>query len=619
MQYYPFDSRNPLYKNKTGAVASNEKMRLRLLLHKDACVYSAHLIIKSDFTNETEYIEMYPTDWCEDYRFWECEITKSEGLYWYYFKYDSRFGEFKVTKCHHSLGYVSDKGTAWQLTVYDKQFKSVDWLNGGVIYQIFPDRFNKSGKTVLPNDTSRFIVDNWSDTPEYRQDGTKRTLGNDFFGGDLIGITEKLPYLSSLGVTCIYLNPIFYSSSNHRYNTADYTKIDPMLGTQKDLRELCEEAQKHGIKIILDGVFSHTGDDSVYFNKYGNFDSVGAYNSKESPYYNWFKFGNFPDKYDSWWGISTLPETQENNPDFTEFITGENGIIRYWLRQGVSGWRLDVADELPDKFLSNIRNAVKSESDNFFLLGEVWEDATNKISYGARRKFLLGHQLDSVMNYPFSDAIIDFVKNGNSEHLIETVLDICENYPKPALNTLMNHIGTHDTPRILTVLGKNEFRPDREWQSKQSLNQHEYSLAVKRLKIASAVQYTLPGVPSLYYGDEAGMQGYGDPFCRATYPWGTENADLLNHYKFLGSVRRKFDCLKDGDFYCVTCGDGYAAYTRNGNTDSLFFAANTTDRDIWLEPPEDFKHNDSVIYGEPLNSDRWLKLPPISFAILKSK
>ena len=616
MNYYPFDSRNILYKSIQGALAEGENLRLKVLFHKTAEIFSAFLELQDDATNEYTEIAMTPKDCLGDYRFYECTVTPKTGLYWYHFKFTTNLGEFRIKRCDRSFGFVSDDGENWQLTVYDKDFSTPDWLKGGIIYQIFPDRFYNSGseKQNVPDD--RFIVTDWEKQPEFRQDDRFFRLGNDYYGGDLNGIKEKLPYLKSLGVSCIYLNPIFEAHSNHRYNTADYMKVDPLLGTKSDLEELVKSAKEQGIYIILDGVFSHTGDDSIYFNRYNRYDSVGAFNSKNSPYYNWYKFDNSKIGYSAWWGVPTLPEVYEDEPSYTDFITGENGVIDYWLKTGVKGFRLDVADELPDKFLKNLRKAVKKPSRDNFLLGEVWEDASNKISYGKRRKFLLGNQLDSVMNYPFSNAIIEYLQGGAPHKLINTVAEISENYPKPALNLLMNHIGTHDTPRILTLLGKGgEINTDREWQARQKLTQEEYLKGSALLKVGALLQYTLPGVPSLYYGDEVGMQGYGDPFCRGTYPWGKEDTSLLSFYKCLGAVRREQKVFKDGDFIPVYADWGEVAYIRKSGDEQILIAATRWHGGAEIKIPEEFINAECLLGQKPDGNK--LHLSPYGFSVLK--
>ncbi|MBQ0083334.1 MAG: glycoside hydrolase family 13 protein [Clostridiales bacterium] len=620
MQYYPFDSRNPLYRDRIGAVAEGQTLRLRLLLHKDAKVNAAFMLYRNDNSGIYRQIEMKPAEMLEDYQYYDCEMNFEAGLYWYFFKYESAYGTFFVTKCSHSIGFVSEDGSPWQQTVYKADFTTPDWLAGGIIYQIFPDRFYNSGKKKENLPSGRFINKDWDKQPEYRQNNGECSLGNDFYGGDLEGIIQKLPYLADLSVSCIYLNPIFSSSSNHRYDTADYMKIDPLLGNENDLKRLCKEAKKYGISVILDGVFSHTGADSVYFNKYGNFDSEGAYNSQNSKYYSWYKFEDWPHKYSAWWGVPSLPETDEENPEFSDYITGADGVIEHWNKCGIAGWRLDVADELPDDFIVKIRNAVKKDNKEAYLLGEVWEDASNKMSYGTRREFLRGKELDSVMNYPFANAISDFMYCGDAVKLVDTVVDILENYPAPAVKVLMNHIGTHDTPRILTRLSKSfKNGESRAWQSTQKLTDEERAFAAEKLKLAATLQFTLPGVPSIFYGDEAGVEGYGDPFCRAAFPWDSIDTDLLEFYKKLGKIRKNASCLKEGVFIPVHSERGYIFYKREDDKDSLLIGVNVNDYDIWAKCPENFTNRPQLLFGTKPNSDGYINLKPNSMCIYKIK
>ena len=604
MEYYPFDSRNTLYRSKIGALAAGETLRLRVLLHFDAHVHNVYLMIKNDSDSDYTCIEMLPRETLENYRFYDCEIKRDEGLYFYCFKYTSDYGDFFITKDVASLGVFSrNKCIPWQLTVYEKEFNVPEWVKGGIIYQIFPDRFYSSGtsKSNIPND--RFINSDWFKEPEYRQTDGLCTLGNDYYGGDLRGIKEKLPYLKELGVNCIYLNPIFEAHSNHRYNTADYMKIDAMLGDEKDLEELCVSAAEIGIYIILDGVFSHTGDDSIYFNRKGRYGDCGAYFDENSPYRKWYKFGNSRDDYASWWGIKTLPEVDENNDEFTEFINGENGVIRHWMKKGVKGFRLDVADELPDEFLDKVRLAIKTEDKDGFLLGEVWEDASNKISYGVRRRFIRGRQLDSVMNYPFANAIIQFIRSGNELILVDTVFEILENYPKMVTDVLMNHIGTHDTARALTrlVLGDGSSAKRVE-ESGVRLNENQYNLAKKYLFIAAALQYTLPGVPSVYYGDESGMQGFGDPFCRGAYPWGKEDEDILCFYKKIGSIRQNCNAYIDGEFNVIYNKDGVLVFSRSSDNSLAITIVNRSDSNFVFDLDNKFNYLEDSFGGTKENN-----------------
>lgn len=612
MQYYPFDSRNSLYKSHIGASAAGETLRLRLLLHRDAHVHKAFLLLCRDGEPAWE-IPMSPAEELEDYRFYDCEITPSEGLYFYAFRYDSDYGCMSVTKTETSLGTVSDKGVWWQQTVYDSDFHTPDWLKGGIIYQIFPDRFFFGGKPKENIPTDRFLQKDPLAQPAFLQNGEPRSLGNDYYGGDLDGVRQKLPYLQSLGVSCIYFNPIFEAHSNHRYNTANYLKIDPLLGTEEDLKALCADAEKYGIYVILDGVFSHTGHDSVYFNKRRRYGTEGAYNSESSPYRSWFNFSHWPDSYSCWWGVPSLPETDENDPSFSDFITGNGGVLQKWLDCGIKGWRLDVADELPDEFLDKIRHAVKAKDKDAYILGEVWEDATNKISYGARRRFIRGKQLDSVMNYPLADAIIKFCTGGDADKLLSAVENILENYPSPAVNTLFNHLGTHDTARILTRLGTAEYG-NREWQSTRTLSEEEYRTAKNRLFAAAVLQYTLPGVPSVYYGDEAGMQGFGDPFCRGAYPWGREDKEILNFYISLGQIRRNCTAFADGEFNSHICRLGIFSFIRQNGDSAAFIAVNRWHCEDKIPLPNGFSDG-NVLMGNV--SDGYAVIPPFGAVIVK--
>ena len=398
------------------------------------------------------------------------------GLYFYYFRVGYEY--FGCGKWRD--GVMSAKAAdmrTWQITVYEEYYSTPAWMKGGVMYQIFPDRFNKVGE--LPIADWKVRRSDWGGMPSYRPNEYGKVLNNDFFGGNLNGITEKLDYLQELGVTVIYLNPIFEAYSNHRYDTGDYLKIDGQLGTAEDLDRLVTEAKKRGIRIILDAVLNHTGADSRYFNRYGRYDSVGAYQSRQSPYSEWYHFRTFPDSYESWWGIETLPAVNEHSASYQEFVFGENGVLKTWLRHGIGGYRLDVADELPDFFLQKLRAAVKEETPDAIVIGEVWEDASNKIAYSERREYLQGYELDSVMNYPLKDAIISYVQSGNTTQLRETLYMLIDNYPKQTLDCLMNILGTHDTPRILTVLG-GKTCANKDEMAVTSMNADEVSAAKKK-------------------------------------------------------------------------------------------------------------------------------------------
>lgn len=618
MGFVPFNSRDLFFKNKFGSIEKGEEIHLRLCLPRSFCCRGAMFMLRRD-DGEYEEKPMFWAGMCDsDTEIWDIHTSvEKEGLYWYHFDYDSSYGRSSILQTTDGIGAFSHSfgtKTDWQLTVTEKNFTTPDWLKGGIIYQIFPDRFYNSGSKKENVPTDRIMRTDWGNEPEWRYNPENKILNNDFFGGDLKGIEEKLPYLRDLGVTCIYLNPIFESHSNHRYDTADYSKIDPVLGTEKDFKDLCKSAKKLGIHIILDGVFSHTGDDSIYFNRKGRYNSLGAYNSPESPYYSWYKFTDYPDKYQSWWGFVTLPEIVEEDENYRNFINGKGGIVEKWLKAGADGFRLDVADELPDVFIDELRARLKETKPDALLMGEVWEDATTKHSYGCRRRYLLGSQFDSVMNYPFANAILDFCRNGKAEEFMHIIMGIVENYPKQCLDVMMNHIGTHDTERAITkIAGEScEYR-DREWQSCHNLGDN-YNKAVTLLKCAAVLQYTLPGVPSLYYGDEAGMEGYKDPFNRGCYPWGNENRELIDFYKTLGKIRRENEVFKKGYFAPISSMLGCVAYCRYDEKDSIMVIVNRNEHPITYQLPDDFKNAHTILNSSVENGAVYID--GCSFSIL---
>ena len=493
------------------------------------------------------------------------------GLYFYRFELDGR--GFYCGKLRR--GEFSDLLNCWQITVFEPDYQTPDWLKGGMIYQIFPDRFHKSGHIPVPE--HKIYRSDWGGTPRYQPNEYGKVLNNDFFGGNLNGIREKLPYLKELGVTALYLNPIFKAYSNHRYDTGDYMQIDPLLGTNEDFDCLVKEAKECGIGIILDGVFNHTGDDSRYFNRYGRYPEVGAYQSKSSPYADWYHFTEFPEGYDSWWGIATLPAINENSESYQNFILGENGVLKNWLHHGIMGWRLDVADEIPDFFLSMLRTSVKEENPDAVIIGEVWEDASNKVAYSVRRHYLQGNELDSVMNYPLKDAIINYMQTGNTSSLRETIFELIDNYPKQTLDCLMNILGTHDTPRILTVLGNQECGSKDE-MAVARLSEEAKRYAKDKLKMASLLQFTLPGVPCLYYGDENGMEGHRDPFCRRCYDWDNPDEEMREHYRKLGRLREKRlqNVFSEGVYREIFADDSCLIFERKCGKKSVYVYANNS-------------------------------------------
>lgn len=554
-------------KSRTGAIAQNSILTLHVYCKEGGGSYfsarSCVLILFRD-GEEARRIPMHPVadGFALSLRFHET------GLWFYRFLLDEvSFG--RGTRRCGTLGSEEN----WQITVFEEGFQTPGWFKGGVMYQIFPDRFCR-GSGEYPIAEGKLLREDWGGTPDFRPDENGKVLNRDFFGGNFNGVREKLPYLKELGVSVIYFNPVFEAFSNHRYDTGDYLKLDQLLGTEEDFDRLVAEAKACGIRIVLDGVFNHTGDDSRYFNKFGKYDSLGAYQSPASQYADWYRFQSFPQTYDCWWGIVTLPAVNESSESYQRFVCGKDGVLRHWLRHGISGYRIDVADELPDFFLQMLRKAVKSEDPDAVIIGEVWEDASNKISYDERRTYLQGSELDSVMNYPLKDGILNYMLSGRTDMLLDTIDMLRDNYPKEVLDSLMNILGTHDTPRVLTVLGS-QYTTDKEEMARISLSDESRSEAKQRLKMAAVLQFTFFGVPCVYYGDEAGSEGFQDPFCRRCFPWDKIDEDLHGFYKTLGSVRSaNKDIFRDGEYREIYSDYGCLVFERRSEAGVICVYAN---------------------------------------------
>lgn len=621
-----YDTWNLGYKSIFGAIRQSETCRFSIRLPKDIRPDFPPVMVLFRTGFKERFLPMNVTAEEKDCFVYSCDFTaRYSDVHYYYFSYTSGGIRNYIKKINCHEGAVQEGGL-FQLTVYAQDYNTPDFLKGGVMYQIFPDRFCKSGETHENIPDGRVMRDDWDGTPWYKPDHNGHVWNNDYFGGDFAGIQSKLKYLSDLGVTCIYLNPIFESHENHRYNTADYMNADPLLGTNDEFEELCKEAAKYGISVILDGVFSHTGADSRYFNKFGRYkDEAGAYQSQESKYYEWYSFINYPDTYEAWWGIDTLPNVWENNEAYTEFICGDEGVLHYWLSKGAAGFRLDVADELPDLFLNNLRKSVKKFSEDKIVIGEVWEDASNKESYGIKRRYLLGEQLDSVMNYPFREAIINFVKGGTPRDFIYSIMTILENYPQPSIDVLMNFVSTHDIERAINRLG-GEYcdDKDKDWMAERRLTTEQYQKGKNLLKSAMALMFFLPGVPSIYYGDEAGLEGYKDPFNRRCYPWGSEDHELINYVSELSRVRKSIPNMKNGRTYFVindeqTVDERVIAFTRQGDTDYIIFV-NRTDDTVKIDNISGIldRFKDFEKFNGDFEND-CITITPYGYAIIKAK
>ena len=607
-----FDSKKKQFKDPFGTLSVGQECTLHIHIPQDVGAVKAECVLFADDGSDMVIVTMLPSAKDGPYDILEGSFSLEQpALYFYHFIIYKPTGSFRLFK----YGYDDtnmEAGDQWQLTCTPADFTTPDWAKGAVIYQVFPDRFYKHEDCDLTGKLQPYTVHkDWNEEVDWMPTPEGLVLNNDFYGGNFRGITEKMDYIASLGTTILYLNPISKSFSSHRYDTGDYKTPDPMLGTVEDFRAMCQKAHEYGIKVILDGVYSHTGSNSLYFNRDGAFDSVGAYNSVKSPYYSWYTFYKHPDSYHSWWNFDTLPTVNKLDPAFVEYIiTGEDSVVAYWLKQGCDGFRLDVADELPNQFLHMLKKRIREIKPDALLIGEVWEDASNKEAYGIRKRYFVDGALDSVMNYPFRTAIMNYLKGYDGGHaLAETVMTILENYPPQVSGCNMNLLGTHDTARILTAL-VDDFDDSREEKAKRKLPHDIKPLAMRRFYLASVLQYTLPGSASLYYADEAGMEGYKDPFNRRTYPWGQEDPMLLQHFRQLGHLK-KLPALRWGDTEFLTAENGKVAFRRRFEDETVTVYINHS--------PEDWNiTGDMVLYSKGLTSTPdCLTLASMGFAIVK--
>ena len=605
-----FNSRKIECKSPYGAVKCGEKLSLHFPIASWVSVDRMFVFIRlGDVSTPVEMrfeksengFSVYTADYVFD----------AAGIYYYRFEMRNRDGVWYYGRGENGESVCGENLPEWQLTVYKSSYKTPDFAKGNIIYHIFVDRFNRADGVKTKRKYR--LHESFSESPEVvSADG--KYYADDFFGGNFNGIREKLDYLEELGVGIIYLSPIFKAYSNHRYDTGDYLKVDELLGTEDDFKRLLDAAHEKGMKIILDGVFNHSGADSLYFNKFGTYDSLGAYQSKSSPYYDWYYFKKFPDEYACWWGCDNVPDLNKSNKDYRALVFGKNGVVEKWQKLGADGWRLDVVDELPIDFVNLLIKKIKSVNKDALVIGEVWEDASTKVSYGELRPYLLGDQLDGTMNYPFMNAIIAYVRDGDEKFFKDTVQSILENYPKETVYCLMNSLGTHDTVRIINALSDVRAHG---WSKTHKLGyklpDSEYEKAKKKLYLASVLQFTLPGIPSIFYGDEAGLQGFDDPINRRPYPWGSEDKEILAHYKKLGRIRRENRAVFSGGFN-MRDENGLVAYERASGDDEILIAVNAGADDTTLLINKEY----TSLYNNKEYKDV-VDVPGGSFVILKKK
>ena len=563
-----FDSKLSQFKTPFGTLKPEEPCRLRVDIPASCrTVKTEAVFLRDDGVTEAFRAALSKQEENELYEAWSGEVSlQAPGLYFYYFFITTQNEAFCLFKQGNDTNM--EEGDLWQVSCVADRYPAPEFAKGAVMYQIFPDRFYQEGCCDCTEKLQPYWVhENKQDVPVYLPDENGKVWNNDFYGGNLRGIQEKLPYLQALGVEILYLNPIFFAFSTHRYDTCDYGRIDPMLGSEEDFKALCDDAHARGMKVILDGVFSHVGSRSRYFQD--------AISDPDSKYRGWFDFKHYPDVYTSWWGITDLPCVKKGNEDFIRYIIdSEDSIAVHWLKVGADGWRLDVVDELPDSFVMRLRERIRKEKPDALLIGEVWEDASNKIAYGVRRKYFTDCELDSVMNYPWQKEILRFVRgDADGATLGERIMTLAENYPADVLSCVMNILSTHDTPRAINAL-LDPHDADRAELAGRQFSPEALARGKELLRMAAFLQFTLPGAPCIYYGDEAGMDGYRDPFNRKYFPWGREDEALQAFYASLAQLKREAPALRRGDVTVLEAGNGRLLFLRRSETQTLAVCCN---------------------------------------------
>ena len=565
----------------SNALDIHEKSYIKVLLPRTMGAFCVRVkMYNESFSNE---IYNGAFEWCsirdglDEYKI-DLDTPKiGVGLYFYKIEIQLPNNILFAVKDGKFIRFSDENNASnFQLSIYDKKYSAPNKFMGGIIYHIFVDRFNKGGP--FEKKDGCILVDDWShgvaEYPEYPGAPLKN---NTFYGGTLWGIIEKLDYIKSLGVNLVYLSPIFDAASNHKYETADYMTVDKMFGGDKALISLINEAKKREIGIILDGVFNHTGSDSIYFNREGNYKSIGAYNSKKSKFFSWYDFKNYPDKYTCWWDIDILPRINPDNPKCRSYFLDKGGVIEKYSELGIAGFRLDVVDELSDDFVSGIKRTLNKSNKESILYGEVWEDASNKIAYEKRKRYYLGDELDGVMNYPLRKGIIAYLTKGETHDLNYALTDIIENAPRDVRNMQMNLLGTHDTERIITLLGgESSAGRSNSYLRIKRMNDIERGTAKRRIRMAYTILATVPGIPVIFYGDETALEGYHDPFNRMPYPWDRQDQKLIDFYKKIGKIRRDNNIYKDGDFELIELRSDLLIYTRQNETQSFVTVVNNS-------------------------------------------
>lgn len=546
-------------------------------------------------------------------------------LYQYYFSFEAN-GKVQYYKRYNYSGDTNvTKEECYKMSV---NFNVPEWAKGCVAYQIFPDRFCRGNGSIKKPMPRRILHEKWDEQPIIGPN--EEGLYNiDYFGGDFQGIKEKVEYLANLGIDLVYLNPIVTSQSNHRYDTGDYFTPDAYLGSEEELVEMIQKFHEFGIKVIFDGVFNHTGNDSLYFNEYGTYDTLGAYQSKKSPYSSFYLKDKNGD-YLYWWDFKNLPVCDKSDSAFRNMIFGKDGVIDKWCNMGIDGIRLDVVDELPDHFTMGIWEAMQRNKPNdFIIFGEVWENAMRK----GKTYISSGREIHSVMNYFLMNALLRYYMYSDVFELKEVIREILEEYPTETIQTLMNSTSTHDMSRIIEVLGCNVFEhyaehawdinwhgmtenERYEWQRNHKMTQEEYKHGKLALKSYVTALAFLPGIFTIFYGDEVGMQGIGNLLNRSPYPWGKEDTELQNFFKKLIKSRKNEEFLKKADIRIIKINHEHFVFERYDDNNSAIVIVSRVNQETQFVIPDEYENAEIVFSTE---GNGFTTLAPYGAIVLKKQ
>ena len=480
-------------------------------------------------------------------------------------------------------------------------FDTPEWAKGAIMYHIFVDRFKRGSRKHMKKMPHRDIK-KWDD-PLIAGPNENGEWNVDFYGGDLKGIIDKLEYIKSLGTDILYLSPVVKSQSNHRYDTGDYETVDPYAGTNEDLKKLCDKAHLLNMKVVLDAVFNHTGNDSKYFNELGSYDNIGAYQDINSYYGSFYRtwYNSGKTYFDYWWGMQNLPVCNGNSKNWQEYIYGRNGVIDKWFELGIDGLRLDVADELTDEFIEGIRTAVKRNKEDGLIIGEVWKNAMRM----GRGYIASGKGMDTQMDYPLVDALMRYFKFSDVHKLSYIIQDMLNEYPKGTIDTLMNFTSTHDISRPINIFGSDEFKEYSEWVFNNYINDPDYvnkfeltpEQYEKGKEIFKTYLFTLnfmPGMLSIFYGDERGITGLGNLLNRQPIDWKSCDGNLLRFCQSIGRVRNKEPFLKTADLKMIDINNNYMMFERNSNEGDALIAVNRTPEDQPISVPSHYEKYNHV-------------------------